>query len=75
MEGDIVKISSIAVETSGVPVYNTDISKKPEFMLDEEYNQEVIGCALEAIKKACETIYPNNSEAQSRLAKMIANKV
>lgn len=75
MEGDIVKITAQATEVNGIPSFEAKIGEKPQFMLDEEFNQLIFGCALEALKVACKLIYPSNEELQKKLAVLIANKI
>ena len=75
MEGDSVSIHSQATEINGEPVYTAKLSEKPQFMLDEEYNQEIIGCAIEAVRATCLSIYPFNIEMQKKMAEMIAKMI
>ena len=74
MEGDKVGINAVATDMNGQVVYTTEISEKPQFMLDEEYHEQLIECAIEAVKSACRAIYPISNEAQRRLVKLIAMK-
>ena len=72
MEGDKVSITSTSIEMNGIPVHVAEISEKPQFMLAEEYTQEIIECAILAVQTAYRTIYPNNPTAQSRISDLIA---
>ena len=73
MQGDKVRIESVATEMENDTIYTTEISEKPQFMLEEEYHQQIIKCVIEAVKKACKTVYPMNESAQIRIAKVILN--
>lgn len=75
MEGDKVRIIATATDINGNTVYTTEIDEKPQFMLDEEYHEQLIECSCQAVLSACKIIYPNNNVAQKRLASMIANKI
>lgn len=74
MEGDKVYLKATPTETNGIPVYGTEIGQKPLFMLDEEYVEQIIGCATEVVKMACRNIYPENGEMQVKIAQLIAKK-
>ena len=75
MEGDTVKILTQETERGGAPEYEMEISEKPMYMLNEEYNSTLIICTIKMLKMVCETIYPGNKEAQSNCIKGIMNKV
>lgn len=73
MEGDKVEIVANATEIEGKFFLTSKISEKPQFMLDEEYRQQIIACAVEAIRVACTSVYPNNEGTRLVLAQAIAN--
>ena len=74
MEGDKVYLKATATETNGIAVYGTEMGQKPLFMLDEEYVEQIIGCAVEVVRMACRNIYPENGEMQQKIAQLIAKK-
>jgi len=74
MEGDKVSITSTSTENEGIFYHDTYVSEKPQFMMNEEYHQELIQCAINAVREACKIIYPNNEGTRIVLAEMIANR-
>ena len=74
MEGDKVYLQATATETNGIPVYGTEMGQKPQFMLECEYVEQIIGCATEVVKMACKSIYPGDGEMQEKIAHLIAKK-
>ena len=57
-----------------MPVFSAEIGQKPQFMLNEEYTNSLCDCAILAIRKVAETIYPNNIERQQKFAEAIGKK-
>ena len=72
MEGDKVTLMTVAEEVSGDTIYTTKLGEKPQFMLDEEYREQIIKCAAESLKIAVKAVYPNMMEQQKLLASAIA---
>ena len=75
MEGDVVKILTSAKEESGFLEYNVEISEKPQYMLDEEYNAALITCVINAVRETCNVIYPDNKKSQEHLIKGIMSRL
>ena len=75
MEGDKVRIEVELEERLGKNVVDVRISDKPQFMLKEEYDKQLIDGMIEAIKSVCQTVYPNNKNTQEVLARAMANQV
>ena len=74
LEGDKVYLHVTATEKNGVLVFSSEIGQKPQFMLNEEYVQSLIDCAILAVKKATEAIYPDNVEMQQQVAEAIGKR-
>lgn len=74
MEGDKVVVSATALEHSGDIAYCGEISQKPEFMLEEEYEWQMIQCAVEVNKLICKKLYPNGGEYAKKLMKHIYDR-
>ena len=74
MEGDKVIVSTSVCDENGISTVDTEISEKPQFMLDEEYNESIIDCAVGTLKVVCAYMYPNSKEMQARMAEAIAKK-
>ena len=74
MTGDKVIVMTTAEDENGFMTLGTEISEKPQFMLDEEYTMTMVRCAQETVRMVCKVCYPNNREAQKRLAESIAKR-
>ena len=74
MQGDKIAIGTTAIEENNELVYATEVSPKPEYMLEEEYKQTLIECTVKSLAAVCQSVYPS-VEAQSTLAEYIAKKV
>ena len=74
MEGDKVIVSTMVKEENGITKMEAEISEKPQFMLEEEYNQSIIDCAVYTIRTVCAYLYPTNAQMQVKMAEAIAKK-
>ena len=74
MQGDKVFVKVEGEEKEGQPVFAVEISEKPQFMMDEEFNLQLIECATYAVQSVCKTCFPNNEPMQGALANTIAKK-
>ena len=74
MDGDKVYLNSSAIEKNGTPIFYVEMGEKPQFMLECEYVEQIIGCATEVVKMACKSIYPSDGEMQEKIAHLIAKK-
>lgn len=72
MENDKIHIISSATEKNGTHEFQTEISEKPQFMLDSEYNELLLLCVINAVEDVCKKISPEQSK---RYGLYIANKI
>ena len=56
MTGDKVSVQAQIIEDDVVSEYKVDVSEKPKFMLDEEYNQKLLMCAIMAVQSVCKNV-------------------
>lgn len=74
MEGDKVIVSVTALEKDGDTYYCGEISEKPQYMLQAEYEQQMLRCAVEVNKMVAKKVFPNGAEARERMIEYIYKK-
>ena len=74
MEGDKVVVSVTALDHDGDVAYCGEVSQKPQFMLEEEYEWQMIQSAVEMNKMICKKLYPVGGEYAKKLMKHIYDK-
>ena len=73
MEGDRITVNSMVTEINNDYEYEVKIGEKPIFMFEEDFNLQLIQCAINSVRCVCQKL-SQDEDQQKRIAKMIGKK-